>query len=135
MSRTIKKVDKEQKERPLHSINCTCGAPMHFFGVDGNNGKKYYCQRCYRQSIIKELDNIVMETRRLELGDKFQFGPHVMQVLAVYSETPNDPERLITAQCIPTCCSIERAVTIVMPANELISLSNKYSSSFPKADL
>jgi hypothetical protein len=68
--------------------------------------------------------------KELKLKEEFQFGPHTLQVVAVNGKSATDPERLVTAQCKPTCCSIEHAVTISMPAGELESLTDEYNRKF-----
>jgi len=60
-----------------------------------------------------------------DLMDEFQFGPHRLKVTGMHGKVYDDPERMITAKCIDTCCS--DPIHITMPAHELEALAKDYT--------
>jgi len=71
----------------------------------------------------------------LDLLDRFQFGPHTLEVVTINGRTLEDPDRMITARCIESCCSNGNAVRLTMSARELDDLVRAYNDQFSAAKM
>jgi len=65
--------------------------------------------------------------RGFNLMDTIQFGPHILKVTAIYGLGMHDPESMITATCVDSCCSNPQKIVVSMPAKELLMLAEEYT--------